>query len=54
MSIKISSLVWEYYPAGGCELLTALAYADHAHDDGTNVSVHSKTSCHPADFRPRV
>ncbi|MAB97347.1 MAG: hypothetical protein CMK71_04675 [Pseudomonadaceae bacterium] len=37
MSIKISSLVWEHYPAGGCELLTALAYADHAHDDGTNI-----------------
>lgn len=37
MSIKISSLVWEFYPAGGCELLTALAYADHAHDDGTNI-----------------
>lgn len=37
MSIKISSLVWEHYPAGGSELLTALAYADHAHDDGTNI-----------------
>lgn len=37
MSIKISSLVWEHYPAGGCELLTALAYADHAHDDGANI-----------------
>lgn len=37
MSIKISSLVWEYYPAGGSELLTALAYADHAHDNGTNI-----------------
>ncbi|SDI29201.1 hypothetical protein [Pseudomonas panipatensis] len=37
MSIKISSLVWEHYPASGCELLTALAYADHAHDDGTNI-----------------
>ncbi|WP_369693801.1 helix-turn-helix domain-containing protein [Pseudomonas citronellolis] len=35
MSIKISSLVWEHYPVGSCELLTALAYADHAHDDGT-------------------
>lgn len=31
------SLIWEYYPAGGGELLTALAYADHAHDDGTSV-----------------
>ena len=37
MSIKISSLVWEHYPAGGSELLTALAYADHAHDNGTNI-----------------
>jgi hypothetical protein len=31
------SLVWEHYPAGGGELLTALAYADHAHDDGNGV-----------------
>ncbi|MCD0503677.1 helix-turn-helix domain-containing protein [Bordetella petrii] len=37
MSIKIMSLVWEHYPSGGGELLTALAYADHAHDDGTGV-----------------
>ena len=31
------SLVWEHYPSGGGELLTALAYADHAHDDGSGV-----------------
>ncbi|MCU7936054.1 MAG: hypothetical protein KZQ99_14420 [Candidatus Thiodiazotropha sp. (ex Dulcina madagascariensis)] len=31
------SLVWEYYPAGGGELLVALSYADHAHDDGTGI-----------------
>ena len=31
------ALVWEHYPAGGGELLTALAYADHAHDDGTGI-----------------
>ena len=37
MSIKISTLVWQHYPAGGRELLTALAYADHAHDDGTSI-----------------
>lgn len=37
MSVKIMSLVWEHYPAGGGELLTALAYADHAHDDGTGI-----------------
>jgi hypothetical protein len=37
MSVKIMSLVWEHYPAGGGELLTALAYADHAHDDGNGV-----------------
>lgn len=29
------SLVWEHYPGGGAELLMALAYADHAHDDGS-------------------
>ena len=37
MSVKIMTLVWEYYPAGGGELLTALAYADHAHDDGNGI-----------------
>lgn len=37
MSIKISSLVWKHYPSGGNELLTALACADHAHDDGTSI-----------------
>jgi hypothetical protein len=37
MSIKVMSLVWEHYPAGGGELLTALAYADHAHDDGSGI-----------------
>lgn len=31
------TLVWEHYPTGGGELLTALAYADHAHDDGTGI-----------------
>lgn len=31
------SLVWEHYPVGGGELLTALAYADHAHDDGAGI-----------------
>ncbi len=31
------TLVWEHYPEGGSELLTALAYADHAHDDGTGI-----------------
>jgi hypothetical protein len=35
MSIKMMSLVWEHYPGGGAELLMALAYADHAHDDGS-------------------
>lgn len=37
VSIKIMSMVWEHYPAGGGDLLMALACADHAHDDGTNV-----------------
>ena len=31
------SLVWDHYPGGGAELLMALAYADHAHDDGSGI-----------------
>ena len=31
------SMVFDRYPAGGNELLLALALADHAHDDGTHV-----------------
>ena len=37
MSIKIMSMVFDRYPAGGGEMLLALALADHAHDDGTNI-----------------
>jgi hypothetical protein len=40
MSVKIMALVWDHYPRGGGELLTALALADHAdHADhgGQNV-----------------
>jgi hypothetical protein len=37
MSVTVMSLVWQHYPVGGGELLTALAYADHAHDDGTHI-----------------
>lgn len=37
MSIRIMSDVFARYPAGGGELLLALALADHAHDDGTRI-----------------
>lgn len=37
MSVKMMSLVWDHYPGGGAELLMALAYADHAHDDGSGI-----------------
>lgn len=37
MSVKIMSMVFDRYPNGGGEMLLALALADHAHDDGTNV-----------------
>ena len=37
MSIKIMSMVFEKYHAGGGEMLLALAIADHAHDDGTHI-----------------
>lgn len=37
MSIKLMDMVWDYYPGGGAELLTALSFADHAGDDGRGV-----------------
>lgn len=37
MSVKVMAAVFERYPNGGGEMLLALALADHAHDDGTNI-----------------
>lgn len=37
MSIKVMSAVFDRYPNGGGEMLLALALADHAHDDGSNI-----------------
>lgn len=37
MSIKMMTAVWDRFPNGGGEMLLALALADHAHDDGTNI-----------------
>ncbi|PPT26858.1 helix-turn-helix domain-containing protein [Xanthomonas arboricola] len=37
MSAKVTGMVFERYATGGGEMLLALALADHAHDDGTNI-----------------
>ena len=37
MSIKVTSEVWEHFTGSKGQLLTVLALADHAHDDGTHV-----------------
>lgn len=37
MSAKLGGIIWQYYPNGGGELLTALALADHGWDDGTGI-----------------
>lgn len=34
MSVRVLSKVWEFYPAGGSELLTLLALADWSDDEG--------------------
>lgn len=34
MSVRIMSLVWENFPAGGSDLLTLLALADWSNDQG--------------------
>lgn len=37
MSVKIMHLVFERFPLPGNDMVLALALADHAHDDGTNI-----------------
>lgn len=37
MSVKVMGLVWDHYPNGGGEFLTALCLADHADHDGANI-----------------
>lgn len=37
MSVRVMTAVFDRYPNGGGEMLTALALADHASDDGTRV-----------------
>lgn len=37
MSVKVSGIIWDYYPNGGGELLTALALADHANHEGGSI-----------------
>lgn len=37
MSVKMMSMVFERFPYGGNERVLALAIADHAHDDGSNI-----------------
>jgi hypothetical protein len=37
MSVRVMAEVFARYPNGGSEMLLALALADHAHDDGTNI-----------------
>lgn len=36
MSSKLVDRIWDHYPEGGGELLTALALAEHADPDGSN------------------
>lgn len=37
MAARMTGMVFDRYPAGGGEMLLALALADHAHDDGTHI-----------------
>lgn len=43
MSIRVMTMVWDNYPAGGSELLLALALADIGRDDGTSIYPSVKT-----------
>lgn len=37
MSVKATTTVWDYYPEGGSEMMTALALADHADPVGGEI-----------------
>ena len=37
MSVKVTALVWDHFPFGGGEYLTALALSDHADDTGGRI-----------------
>jgi len=37
MSVKVTALVWDHFPLGGGEYLTALALSDHADDTGGRI-----------------
>lgn len=37
MSHKVTTLIWDYYPNGGGEFLTALCLADHADPEGGSI-----------------
>ena len=43
MSIKLSALVWQNYSGSRQELLTFLAFADRANDDGKSLFMSIKT-----------
>lgn len=46
MSVRVMSIVFDRYPAGGGERLLALSLADHAHDDGTRIFPAISTLAH--------
>ena len=37
MSVKVMTVIWDHYPNGGGEFLTALALADHADHEGGSI-----------------
>ena len=37
MSVKVMGIIWDHFPLGGGERLTALCLADHADHEGGNI-----------------
>lgn len=45
MASRLTTYVWDHYPEGGGELLTALAAAEHGDPNGDNIYPSIKTLC---------
>jgi hypothetical protein len=54
MSVKMMHMVFERFPLAGNDMVLALALADHAHDDGTNIFPGNERLAHKTRMSERT